>query len=359
MKPSVLVAGFATRHIVSSAYRAGYRVYAVDHFCDMDLRRYTDDCIVFDELDELQSAVEGICSRHEIDLMVAASGAELISPPVRLFGSSPDIASLFLNKLRAQQFFEKKGFNVPMLVQEGHYPAMLKPCKGAGGWRNRVIRSAEDLSDWKAEWPGEEYICQELVEGAPVSVSCLSDGKNAVAVAINEQYLRGSEDASHGFCGSVTPFIHSDSEMLVSLAEEIAAASGCTGSLGIDFVLGDEVWVIEINPRFQATLDTVERATGINLFMAHLDACRGVLPVKRPFAHRFAARSILFADRDLVVRDDLGHMQSRVADIPPVGTRIEDGHALISVFGEGSTRDDACRALDNNITELRTYIDQW
>ena len=359
MKPSVLVAGFATRHIVSSAHRAGYRVYAVDHFCDTDLEWYTEDRIVFDELDELPSAIDEICGRHKINFMVAASGAELLSPPVRFYGSPPDIASIFLDKLRAQHFFEEKGFNVPPLVPEGHFPAMLKPCNGAGGWRNLVVRSGDDISGWETEWPGEPYLCQELVDGAPVSVSCLCDGTKAVAIAVNEQYLRGSGESTHGFCGSVTPFVHPGTEVLASLAERIASGSGCIGSVGIDFVLGDDTWVIEINPRFQATLDTIERATGINLFRAHADACAGRIPVKRPVPIRFAARSILFAERDLIVREDLSHMHPYVADIPPVGTSVEEGHALISVFGEGHTRDDACEALDNTITGLSTYIEQW
>ena len=49
----VLIAGFTTRHVASSAYRAGYRVCTVDHFCDQDLSRYADDCLSFDDLESL------------------------------------------------------------------------------------------------------------------------------------------------------------------------------------------------------------------------------------------------------------------------------------------------------------------
>ena len=52
MSPSVLVAGYTTRHVAKSAARAGYDVYAVDHFCDQDLLWCTKDVMAFDELDE-------------------------------------------------------------------------------------------------------------------------------------------------------------------------------------------------------------------------------------------------------------------------------------------------------------------
>ena len=43
---SVLVAGFNTRPLVYSLYKAGYEVYAVDFFGDIDLYPYVADCLV-------------------------------------------------------------------------------------------------------------------------------------------------------------------------------------------------------------------------------------------------------------------------------------------------------------------------
>ena len=43
---SVLVVGFNTRPIVYSLNKAGYSVYAVDFFGDLDLYPYVDDSII-------------------------------------------------------------------------------------------------------------------------------------------------------------------------------------------------------------------------------------------------------------------------------------------------------------------------
>ena len=97
---------------------------------------------------------------------------------------------------------------------------------------------------------------------------------------------------------------------MIAIAERIAAASGCCGTIGIDFVVGKTGPVaIEVNPRFQGTVDTVEMACGCNLFDLHAGACSGHLPARRPEPREVAARSILFADRDMTVNADLGYAQ--------------------------------------------------
>ena len=127
----------------------------------------------------------------------------------------------------------------------------------------------------------------------------------------------------------------------------------------MDFIASDDIYAIEINPRFQATLDLVEESLGCSIFELHLGACRGRVPSMRPSPVRCVARKILFADHDLTVRDDLKRMAPAVADIPWKGTEIEEGSAVISVYGRGDSRAGALRLLDKTITEVREYMSRW
>jgi predicted ATP-grasp superfamily ATP-dependent carboligase len=113
---------------------------------------------------------------------------------------------------------------------------------------------------------------------------------------------------------------------------------------------------IEVNPRFQGTIDTVEMAYGCNLFQYHVDACTGRLPPGVLPLRQAAVRSILFADRDLTLTVDLRHLAPYVADIPWPGTFFEEDQALISVFGWGETREAALSLLDKHISTVRQYI---
>ncbi len=357
MKGRVLVAGFSTRHVAMSAARAGYEVCAVDHFCDQDLSWYTSDREKFEELSDLPDAVDRLCRRHHFDLFIPTSGAEDLPVPIPLCGTPRNTVRRFLDKLDTQHFFEGIGVPVPRLASFGNYPVMVKPRRGAGGWRNTIVRDADGLLLWEEMYPGIPYISQEIVEGTPASVCCVSDGTRARAVAANEQLLQGSGASRFGFCGSVTPVDHPLRGDMIAMAERIAAASGCIGTIGIDFVLGhDTAYAIEVNPRFQGTIDTVEMAYGCNLFQYHVDACEGKLPKSLISPRQVAVRTILFADRDLTLTDDLRHLAAYVADIPWPGTFFEADQALISVFGWGETREGALSLLDKHISTVRQYI---
>ncbi|HNI42587.1 MAG TPA: ATP-dependent carboligase, partial [Methanoregulaceae archaeon] len=131
----VLVAGFATRHIAQSAHAAGYEVYSVDHFCDQDLGFYVRESRSFDELGDLEGVVVEMCERVSPDLVIVSSGAELIGTR-ELCGTPPERVERFLDKISTHGFFEELGIPVPGLLPPGTYPAMIKPRKGSGGWRN-------------------------------------------------------------------------------------------------------------------------------------------------------------------------------------------------------------------------------
>jgi len=356
VKGRVLVAGFATRHVAQSARRAGYAVYAVDHFCDQDLAWCTEDRLTFGELDELPDTIAELAARHPVDALVVTSGAEAIGTTIPLCGTPPAKVERFLDKLEIQRFFEGLEVPVPPLAGSDRFPAMVKPRRGAGGWRNAVVKTAEDLRRWEEAWPDVPYIAQHLVDGIPSSVSCVADGRRARAGAVNRQILRGEGESAHGFAGSVTPFAHPLAAEMVAVAERIAAASGCVGSVGVDFMAGEKPWAIEINPRFQATVDTVEMATGENVFALHMDACRGVIPEARPQARQIAVRRILFAERDMRLDADLSVLAPRIADIPWPGTEFEEGHAVVSVFGCGRTEAAAFESLEQNTAAVRRLI---
>lgn len=356
MSGLILIAGFATRHVAQSAHRAGYSVCAVDHFCDIDLDWYTKDRIRFDDLADLPDAVMEMCSRYRFDGIIVTSGAEDMPAKVPVIGTSSETVSRFLDKLATQHFFEELKVTVPRILPKGEYPAFFKPRRGAGGWRNSVIRSDAERDAWEELYPSVPYIRQQIVDGVPASVCCVTDGTNARVIVANEQILRGEAGAEFGFAGSVTPCSHTLTAEMVKKAEKIAAATGCKGTVGIDFVLGKEVVAIEVNPRFQATVDTVEAATRCNLFSLHKNACRGLLPSTMPNPFLYAARKILFTDRDMAIRQDLSKLSPVVADIPRTGTELEAGQAIVSVFGSGRTRDEALSALDKNITTVQQYL---
>jgi len=357
VKGGVLIAGFSTRHVAQSAFQAGYEVCTVDHFSDQDLAWYTKDREKFEDLADLPGAIERICKRNSFDFFVPTSGAEDLVIPLPRYGTLPEIITPFLDKLDTQHFFQENDIPVPRILPENLFPAMVKPCRGAGGWRNAIIKNESAMAAWTSLYPGIPYLRQEVIEGTPASVCCVATGNDAMAIAANGQILRGKGESAYGFSGSITPFSHPALNRMIALAERIAALSGCCGTIGIDFVVSNEIpFAIEVNPRFQGTVDTVEMAYGCNLFDYHVGACAGSLPTTKPSFRKFAVRSILFAERDLTIRADLKHLKNFVADIPWPDTFFEEEQAIVSVYGWGETRDTALNMLDKHITTVRQYM---
>jgi hypothetical protein len=354
----VLIAGFATRHVAQSAFRAGYEVCTVDHFCDQDLTWYTKDREKFEDLVDLPDAIDRICRRHSFDFFVPTSGAEVLPAPVPLMGTPHAAIRRLMDKLDTQHFFESLNVPVPRILPDGAYPAMVKPRTGAGGWRNAVIHSDTEMAAWRELYEDVPHIRQEIVAGDAASVCCLATGSAALALTTNEQILRGGDgESAFGFAGSITPCSNPCAAEMTALAERIAAASGGIGTIGVDFVIGEYGPVaIEVNPRFQGTVETVEMACGCSLFDLHMDACRGVLPQVRPQARQVAVRKILFADQDITVRADLSCLKDYVSDIPMPGTFFEEEQAIVSVHGWGPDRKTALSLLDKHITTVRQYM---
>ena len=92
--------------------------------------------IGFEDLDELPEAVRMMQGRHKIGHLVVTSGAEMLDTGLPVLGTSRDVASRFLDKIKTQVFLEDLGVTVPPLAGREEYPVMLKPRTGSGGWRN-------------------------------------------------------------------------------------------------------------------------------------------------------------------------------------------------------------------------------
>ena len=381
---NILVIGFNTRNVVCSASRAGYTVCSIDAFRDLDLQEcsYASallECRTVKELHQLdvsrikaQMAAFGV----EFDALVPGSGLEMLdhnsfSCPV--LASSPDAMQKASNKLYLSKRLEALGIPHPRCYSPEEldaieYPVMVKPASGGGGIFNRVARSRkellavlDELSRLDPEFTEETIVIQDFLEGTPSSVSLLSTKNEALSVAVNEQLI-GIPWLSRlpfAYCGNITPFRTEQAEQMETFAEELVLEFKLMGSNGVDFLVSEKgPVVLEINPRFQGSLDTVEKAMSINLFEAHAGCFRGELPEK-PEAKCFAARGVMYSDRELFIDRKLMDfiLREKGADIPFQGTVAEPDGPLTSLFACTSTREEAVLSLERGANRIKTFIE--
>jgi uncharacterized protein len=364
----VLVVGYNTRHIVCSAKRAGFYVESVSYYEDSDLikcgdvtrfiRNESPGVIADADYISLKTLVRGRAYDHAI----LATGFETLDIP-RVAGNPPTLSSFVNNKDCLRDKLESLDYPVPQhfdVEDNLSFPIILKPRRGAGGFRNVLVRDKQHLArsiEQYHENGWDDFFLEEYVHGIDASASVLSTGKQARTIAINEQLI-GLKNLGpmrrFSFCGSVTPLKTSSAREITEISNSIATDLGLVGTNGIDFIItANGPVLIEVNPRFQATLDTIEGALGINLVEAHIKSCQGELvPCVR--YSRFACRTIHFAEHDFYVKktcEDSDYM-----DIPRKGTFIERSKPVISAIGYGKSRDCAFNNALHSIEIAKKYV---
>ncbi len=142
------------------------------------------------------------------------------------------------------------------------------------------------------------------------------------------------------------PFTASEDvrEAGIAVSKKIISHFGLVGSNGVDFIVTNEgrPYVVEVNPRFQGTLECVERVYGLNLVHAHVEACvKHRLPKRTRTPRGFCTRLILYSPHRSVGPDLAGFRGVR--DVPLRGVIIEDGEPVCSIIAEGPTREASLR----------------
>jgi hypothetical protein len=260
--------------------------------------------------------------------------------------------ALISDKLWQARWLEKNGFpfiKTQISPDDLHFPVIVKPRKGAGGVGCRLVKSEDDLP------MDDDLILQSLVSGRPASVSVIGNGHEARALAVNEQLIGAPWTGAKGFrySGNITP-LQKPHFNIAEMAEEIIAKLGLLGSNGVDFLLTRQgPVVVEVNARFQGSLDTVELATGMNVFQAHLQSFQGTLP-ERPVASCTAGRAIIYASRDLEIKRDL--CRDWIADVPRIGSRINKDDPVLSILAKGLGRDEVMSLLMERAATLTEIL---
>src|SRR4051812_46110486 len=348
----VLVAGVTTRPLAESAARAGYRVTAVDGFGDLDLRAIAEVILARSEgPGEPYGPMKAAAAGSRVSAAVAAYTSNFENYPAavarlargrRLLGNGPATLALVRNPADVMRVLRRHDLLAPESRHRApapgslHGPWLLKPRRSGGG---------HGIMPWSPGTPVRRSMyLQQRIAGIPGSISFVADGVNAVLLGFSRQLVGGKSFGAGGFryCGSILghPAIRlfRQQRTLLERAARLAAVLtrefGLVGLNGIDFIAREGVpYPIEVNPRYSASMELVERAHQVSMFGIHVGACQGDLPsapTSDPLTH---GKAIVFAQRDSKVGDSQ-HWLSRnwLADVPRPGEHIAEGRPVCTVF---------------------------
>jgi predicted ATP-grasp superfamily ATP-dependent carboligase len=370
---TVLVLGFNARPIAASAKRMRLNVLVVDYWGDVDIHKYADEVLVVSELLKEKSVkkhtvlflelAQKLVEKNQIDFILVGSGFddqthfwEKLNKMAPVIGNNPKTLRKSRDKMKV--FSEAKRLGIPspnsIIVKDVEdakettklmgLPVIIRPIKGGGG---HGIHLAKNLGEVEKIFQllsnQRKIMIQEYIKGIDASCSLLSSGRSALAVSVNEQLIGIPELGAKDFiyCGNIVPLKAKRQicDKIRVYSEALCESLNLKGSNGIDFVIKkDEPYLMEINPRFQGTLECVEIVTGLNMVESHIKACQGILPEDIPPNKGYAVKKILYAKHDFIMPEITIR---EAADITRPGTTIKKGTPVCTIQTHGSTKNNA------------------
>jgi predicted ATP-grasp superfamily ATP-dependent carboligase len=311
-------------------------------------------------------------------------------------------------------------------------PEMRRSAAGLprdGTWLRKAIRSAGGIqtSTWDAGNDAAASVrgwyFQRRVEGLACSAVYVMAGGRAALVGATRQLVGETWTGASGFryCGSNGPLpldirLHAT---LGRLGDCLAGEFELRGLVGVDFLLsGQTVWPVEVNPRYTASVEVLERSLGIAAIGWHVEACRtgmvspksnnpvpsGVegnattnnfpvpasdaarptkdsFPVLSPSVGRAreggpphpspirpssgAGKAILFARHDLIVPPTISSLAAELnldpllpalADLPHAGQAIRAGWPVLTVLCDAATQTEVLSVLRSLVRQCEDLL---
>lgn len=358
----LLLAGVTTRPLAASAASAGWAVTAADGFGDLDLRASGQVLVPRDRDGSFDPSAAARAVGHvAADAVAYTSNFEnhptavaLLARGRLLLGNAPPVLRRVRDPLELMRTLRRLGFQTPVTragpprSEPGRRRWLLKPRRSGGG---------HGTSAWRPGRPvGRHQYLQERIAGPAGSIVFLADGRRSLVLGISRQIVGSRAFGASGFryCGSLMgPGLFRAEAALRRRAEELAEAVArsfrLVGLNGIDFIArGGVPWPIEVNPRFSASMELLERFSDASLFALHEAGCRGRLPASAPRSPKeVVGKAVVFARRDVTTGDTRRRLgDPGVADIPQPGQRIARGRPICTVFASGRDAAACLRALE-------------
>ncbi len=376
----ILVVGISVRAMVESAVHNNYPVIALDAFGDQDLRALTECYSLRHEcgVGYNPQTLYHVGRKLAFDAVAYTSNLEnhpdvlrRFATSHRIIGNSPQVVGSVRHWESLFAGLKQAGFSVPQTILHGENPKvnrdrrwLLKPILSGGGHDIKFLR--------KERSAGDRAMLQEYIPGKPCSASFLANGHECVLIGITEQLIGLRQFGSCGFryCGNLLPVpevLDPDSRGIIldqvrRLAEYLTREYGLIGVNGIDFVLNGnhQVWLTEVNPRYSASMEIIERAYSLPVFHLHAQAVLdGRLPefdLETMLNGSFFGKAILFAERDAVASDTQTWQARGIRDIPASGEKLRRGSPVCTILTSGPTYDETMAELIRQAAVLKKQL---
>ena len=207
---------------------------------------------------------------------------ELEAAGAPIIGTTPDCIDLAEDRQRFQGLLNRLGLKQPpnrtardpdealVLAREVGYPLVVRPSYVLGGRAMDIVHGEDELKRYmneavKVSNDSPVLLDHFLDHAIEVDVDAVCDGERVVIGGVMEHIEQAGVHSGDSSC-SLPPFSLSDEviEEIRRQTRQMALALQVVGLMNVQFaVRGDDIFVLEVNPRASRTVPFVSKATGV------------------------------------------------------------------------------------------------
>ncbi|MCH8503116.1 MAG: carbamoyl-phosphate synthase large subunit [Ectothiorhodospiraceae bacterium] len=206
-----------------------------------------------------------------------AAGAPII-------GTSPDSIDLAEDRERFQQLIERLGIKQPpnrlartaqeayRLASEIGYPLVVRPSYVLGGRAMEIVYDESELERYmneavKVSHNSPVLLDRFLDDAVEVDIDAICDGTDVLIGGVMEHIEQAGVHSGDSAC-SLPPYTLSGEvqDRMRDQVRQLAHALNVVGLMNTQFAIkGDDIFILEVNPRASRTVPYVSKATGVPL----------------------------------------------------------------------------------------------
>ena len=364
----LLIIGASARAAVASARQSSWTIHAMDMFGDIDTRSqskfhllndYPTDCLsLLSALRPDAICVTGAMENHSSILHELTTRATLLAPAIDQIVRLRDPTNL-QSVLTSSNWQYPRTFAANEHLPDDETLWLKKPIASAAGQGIHAFDRTNSSS------PDPTKIIQERISGRNISVSFLMHPARTDLLGCTEQLLghREFQASEFQYCGSIGP-LHippSINKKLQELGQFLQHEYSLRGLIGVDLILDDDqLWLIEINPRYTASMELFESQFNRSMIQLHLDSFSKNPATFTRIGHAgiHYGKAVLFARQTTQIPNEFQPMwqaalkcqQPTIADLPPIGAIVQAGHPLFTIFARSKSTAETREKLHQQAT---------
>ncbi len=201
-----------------------------------------------------------------------------------IIGTSPDSIDLAEDRERFQAMIEELGLLQPpnrtasdvdsavALATEVGYPLVVRPSYVLGGRGMEIVYNEDELRTYmttavRVSNDSPVLLDRFLDDAVEVDVDAICDGENVLIGGIMQHIEQAGVHSGDSAC-SIPPYNLSEElqDRLRDQTSRMALKLGVVGLMNTQFAIkGDDIYILEVNPRASRTVPFVSKATGVSL----------------------------------------------------------------------------------------------